>query len=96
MIINNDRIEILREHNLLRRAFYPNPPDITYFKDDGTICSTCFQLRNGENGISVDLEHLTKYEISIKDKTKYRLITINAGSIHDLSLLTEHTPLPDN
>ena len=87
------KIEILPEHNLLRRYVYPNPPKITLIKDDGTICSTCFHLRPGEEGISVDIEHLTTYEKAIVDTTKHRLLRLNAGDVQALDLTTEHDPI---
>lgn len=90
------KIDILPEHNLLRRYIYPNPPNASYIKEDGKICSTCFQLRPDELGISVDIEVLTTYEKSINDRTKYRLLCINAGEVQLLNLNTEHNPEPDN
>lgn len=96
MSCNNTIIKIENEHNLLRRFIHPNPPNFTYLKDDGTICSTCFQLRSGEQGLSVDIEHLTTYEKSIIDRKKYRLLSINAGKVNQLELSTKHDPLPEN
>lgn len=92
----NELIEILPDHNLLRRYIFPNPPNIQLIKDDGTICSTCFQLRANENGISVDIEHLTTIEKSISDKSKYRLLMLKAGDVQSLNLITEHDPLHEN
>ena len=71
----------------------------SYIKPDGTITSFAFSLRKGEDGISTDLERLANYEISIQDKTKYRLAKINAGIIrNDINdgLDCIHNPLPDN
>jgi hypothetical protein len=91
-----NKIEILPEYNLLRRYIFPNPPSITYLKDNGEICSSCFNLRPIELGISVDIEHLTTYEKSIKDRTKYRLLLLNAGEVQNINLITEHDPEPEN
>lgn len=92
----NTKIEILDKHNVLRRFLSPNPPYISFVKDDGTICSTCFQLRKGENGLSVDLEHLTTIEKSISDKSKYKLLKLNVGRIRNTNLNVEHDPIEDN
>lgn len=89
-------IDILPEYNLLRRYLHPNPPNILLIKDDGTICSTCFHLRQDEDGISVDIEHLTTYLKSVIDKTKFRLLCLNAGDVQNLGLNTIHNPQPDN
>lgn len=91
-----NKIDILPEFNLLRRYIYPNPPAITYIKENGDICSSCFNLRPKENGISVDIEHLTTHEKSIKDRTKYRLLMLNAGAVQNINLITEHDPEIDN
>lgn len=90
------KIKILAEHNLLRRYIFPNPPAIIYIKENGQICSSCFNLRPDEIGISVDVEHLTSYEKSIKDRKKYRLLLLNAGEVQNLNLITEHDPEPEN
>ncbi|MDT3739355.1 MAG: hypothetical protein RO257_07625 [Candidatus Kapabacteria bacterium] len=89
-------IDILPEHNLLRRYVHPNPPDRLMIKEDGTVCSTCYHLRPNEDGISVDIEHLTNYDKSVKDRTKFRLLWLNAGDVQNLGLNTNHNPLPDN
>lgn len=89
-----DKVEISKDDNLLRRFLSPNPPNFIFIKDDGTICSTCFQLRKNEDALSVDLERLTTLEKSIKDKTKYRLLKLNAGEVQKLKLLVEHDPNP--
>jgi hypothetical protein len=96
MIQKVEKVEILPEYNLLRRYIFPNPPDITFIKDNGKICSTCFHIRPNEGGISVDIEHLTTYEKSIQDREKYRLLLLNAGDVQNLELITEHDPEPNN
>lgn len=90
------RIIIRAENNLLRRYIFPNPPNFTLIKDDGSICSTCFHLRKSEEGLSVDIEELSTLEKSIVDSSKYRLLRLNAGKVQDLKLTVSHAPIEDN
>lgn len=88
-------VSIENEDFLLRRI----PISPSYIKPDGSITSFAFSLRKGEDGISTDLERLTNYDISIQDKTKYRLAKINAGFIRNEindGLDCIHSPLPEN
>ncbi len=89
-------IKILPIHNLLRRYLHPNPPNFTLIKDDGTVCSTCFHLRKGEDGLSVDIEHLTNYARAVFDEDKYRLLSLKAEKVQELGLKTIHDPKPEN
>ena len=96
MCSTENNINILPEHNLLRRYIFPNPPNLTLIKENGEICSTCFHLKPNENGISVNLEHLTTLEESIIDRTKYRLLRLRAGAVQQINLTIEHSPEPNN
>ncbi len=56
-------------------------------------------MHKNEDGISTDLERLTNYDKTILNKTKYRLVKINAGVIrNDINdgLDCIHDPLPEN
>jgi len=88
-------VSIGNEDFLLRRI----PIFPSYIKIDGSITSFAFSLRKGEDGISTDLEKLANYDISIQDKTKYRLAKIKAGFIRNEindGLDCIHSPLPQN
>ena len=88
-------VSIGNEDFLLRRI----PISPSYIKPDGSITSFAFSLRKGEDGISTDLERLTNYDISILDKTKYRLAKKNAGFIRNEindGLDCVHNPIPEN
>ena len=88
-------VQIGNEDFLLRRI----PVFPSYIKADGTITSFAFSLKKGEDGISTDLERLADYNVSILDKSKFRLARINAGYIrNDINdgLDCIHSPLPEN
>ena len=88
-------VSIGNEDFLLRRI----PISPSYIKPDGSITSFAFSLKKDEDGISTDLERLTNYDISILDKTKYRLAKINAGFIRNEindGLDCVHKPTPEN
>ena len=95
LFMNNELtiIEILDNDNLLRRVLFLNP---NFIKPDGSIASSCFQLKKNEEGLSVDIERLTKYEKSIQDIHKFRLYSLKAEFIHSLNLKTVHNPLESN
>src|SRR4051812_9877468 len=89
--------DILDTDKLLRRVIFTNP---SYVRPDLTLTSFAFTPRkqNGiqERGLSVDIERLTTYEISIKDRFNYRLYSINAGYVRQLGLDCEHDPIEGN
>jgi len=88
-------VQIGNEDFLLRRIpAFPN-----YIKPDGSITSFAFSLRKGEDGISTDLERLANRDVSVLDRTRFRLAKINAGFIrNDINdgLNCIHNPLPEN
>jgi len=88
-------VQIGNEDFLLRRIpAFPN-----YIKPDGSITSFAFSLRKGEDGISTDLERLANRDVSVLDRTKFRLARVNAGLIrNDINdgLDCIHSPLPEN
>ena len=92
-MIDQKKEIISSDDNLLRRVLFMNP---SFIKPDGTISSACFKLKKNEVGLSVDIERLTDYAVSIQDRRKFRLYSINAGFAQSLSLETTHNPLPDN
>lgn len=88
-------VQIGNEDFLLRRI----PISPSYIKPDGSITSFAFSLKKGEDGISTDLEKLADPNISILDRTRFRLARINAGFIRDQindGLDCIHNPLPGN
>ncbi len=89
-------LQIYDDDNLLRRVpiFLPN-----YVKDDGTISSMAFQPIKGGNGLSVDLENLSSFKQATLGNPGFRLLKINAGTIHHSindGLGAIHDPQPDN
>jgi hypothetical protein len=88
-------VQIGNEDFLLRRIpVYP-----PYTKPDGSITSFAFTLKKGEDGISTDLERLADKDVSVMDKSKFRLARINVGYIrNDINdgLDCIHSPLPGN
>ena len=88
-------VQIGNEDFLLRRI----PISPNYIKPDSSVSSFAFSLRKGEDGISVDLERLANPEVSILDRTRFRLARINAGYIRNEindGLDCIHNPLPEN
>ncbi|MFM2395020.1 MAG: hypothetical protein RLZZ546_3003 [Bacteroidota bacterium] len=89
-------VQISDNDNLLRRVptYLPN-----YVKDDGTISSFAFSKKRDEDGLSVDLERMTKHEVAILDSRKFRLLRVNAGTvINEINdgLTVVHNPITDN
>ncbi len=90
-----ETVQIGNEDFLLRRI----PITPSYIKPDGSITKFAFSLKKGEDGISVDLERLANHDISVLDRTRFRLARINAGFIKNEvndGLDCIHNPLPDN
>ncbi|QQS28037.1 MAG: hypothetical protein IPM47_14310 [Sphingobacteriales bacterium] len=88
--------QIYDEDNVLRRVptFLPN-----YVKPDGAISSLAFRLRNGENGLSVDLERLSSFSKATLGRSDFRLLKLNVGQIRNyindgLDVISD--PLEDN
>jgi len=79
--------------NLLRRVMFLNP---SFIKPDGTPASSSFALRKEENGLSVDIERLTTHQVSIQDRSKFRLFQLSAQFTNSLGLTNQHDPQPDN
>ncbi len=86
-------IELKKEDNLLRRAFYKDP---NYVREDMTVTSFAFKLRKNETGLSVDIERLTTYEQSIINADRFRLFAVTVGVIQLIGLDCEHKPLENN
>ncbi|MDX9751404.1 MAG: hypothetical protein RBT71_10025 [Flavobacteriales bacterium] len=80
---------------LLRRVPYLDP---RYVKDDGTVSSFAFSLRkrNGvkEEGLSVDVEHMTTYARSILRAADFRLYSLVTEDVRGLKLSVCHDPCP--
>jgi len=90
-----ETVLIGNEDFLLRRI----PISPSYVKPDGSISSFAFSLRKGEDGISTDLERLANPEVSVQNKTRFRLARINVGYIRNElndGLDCIHNPIPDN
>lgn len=86
------KVIINKGDRLLRRI--PINPD--FIKPDGVLSSSCFSVKKGQDGVSVDLERLTTHTDSIKDKSRYYLYFLEAYFTEDLGLKNLHDPLPDN
>ena len=71
-------IGILEEDRLLRRAFFKDP---SYVRNDMAVTSFAFKLRKGEEGLSVDIERLTSYEMAIFDIERFRLFAVTVKNI---------------
>ena len=81
---------------LLRRVIFTNPD---YIRPDQTVTSFAFSPRkiNGvPEGLSVDIERLTTYEASIRDRFNYRLYAILASEVRSIGLGCEHKPVEGN
>ncbi|MBD8490077.1 hypothetical protein IFO69_15070 [Echinicola sp. CAU 1574] len=85
---------ILEEDRLLRRLEHA-PPDFI-IKPDGTPSSSCFSLKRGEDGLSVDIERLTTYERSIQNPRRFRLFALRADYTSSLGLENVHDPVDGN
>ncbi len=79
---------------MFRRLLYAEP--WTQCDPTGQPTSAAFSLREGEKGLSVDLERLTTPAASIKDRKAFRLCALRAGAVRKLYLTCWHDPLPDN
>lgn len=84
------------DDNVLRRVptFLPN-----FIKPDGTISSLAFSKKRDEDGLSVDLERLTTLEITVQDRSRFRLRRINVRVVRtDINdgLDVVHNPIGDN
>ncbi len=87
---------IVDDDNLLRRVIFTNP---SYVKPDQTLTSFAFTPRkiNGiPENLSVDVERLTTYQSSIRDRFNYRLYALTAGQVRNIGLDCEHDPQPEN
>ena len=82
------------DDRLFRRMIYAEP--WTQCDPTGQPTSAAFSLRDGEQGISVDLERLTKPAISVKDPKGFRLCALRVGDVRKLLLTCWHDPLTDN
>ena len=88
------RQPIQDEDRLYRRMIFADP--WTQCDPTGQPTSAAFSLREGEKGLSVDLERLTTPAVSVKDKKAYRLCALRAGAVRQLFLTCWHDPLPEN
>ncbi len=90
-----ETVSIGNEDFLLRRI----PISPSHIKPDGSISRAAFSLRKGEDGISTDLERLANPELSILDRTRFRLAKISVEIIKieiNEGLNCIHNPLPEN
>ncbi len=84
------------DDNLLRRVIFTNP---SYVRQDQTVTSFAFTPRKIggiQENLSVDIERLTTYKVSIKDRFNYRLYTLQASEVRQVGLDCEHNPLEGN
>lgn len=87
---------IYDKDNLLRRVIFTNP---NFVRPDQTVTSFAFTPRKIDGtaeSLSVDLERLTTYESSIKDRFSYRLYSLTALQIRNIGLNCEHHPIDGN
>jgi hypothetical protein len=63
---------------------------------DGTPASSSFILKNGEDGLSVDIEKLSTHEQPIQDPKRFRLFSLEAAHTVELGLTNEHDPIEGN
>lgn len=89
------KIEIIDEKDfLLRRVPTSNP---NYIKPDGTLTSAAFKTRRVDtDGLSVDLERLSEYKVSILDESKFALYKISAQLPINDGLACKHVPTKEN
>lgn len=88
-------VQIGNEDFLLRRI----PIIPSHIKPDGSISRAAFSLKKDEDGISTDLERFANPDISVLDRTRFRLARINVGFIRTQindGLDCIHNPLPEN
>ena len=87
-------MEVIHDNDhLLRRIPFRDP---NFVKDDGTLSSAGFSIKKGEDGLSVDIERLTSYEVAIQNREKYRLYYLLASDTTSLGLENIHDPQEDN
>lgn len=87
---------IYDQDNLLRRVIFTNP---NFVRPDQTVTSFAFTPRKIDGiaeSLSVDLERLTTYESSIKDRFSYRLYSLTALLVRNIGLDCEHHPVEGN
>src|SRR3569832_418456 len=84
---------IQNEDNLLRRIPKGVP---NYIKEDGSIKSFSFQLKNKETGISVDVESLTNHKKAVLDANRFGLLILNTGYVRSIGLDAIEDEQPDN
>lgn len=90
---NLEIIPINDEDQLLRRILH-SPPEFV-IKPDGTPSSSNFSLRTGEDGLSVDIEHLTTHKVAIKNPDRFKLYSLIAKDTTNLNLKNVHAPKED-
>jgi len=86
---------VLRDDDrLLRRLTFKEP----WIQCDhaGNPTSAGFGLREGEIGLSADLERLTTPQRSVLDTKLYRLFALQVGKLRSLNLVCWYDPLPTN
>lgn len=91
--MNQKKVAIVGEDRLLRRVLFLHPD---FIKPDGKPASSCFSLKRGENGLSVDVERLSTYEKSIQDVNRFRLFSLDCSFVRSIGLDCEHDPRNDN
>jgi hypothetical protein len=88
-------VQISDDDYVFRRV----PINPSYIKPDGSITSYAFCKKRDEDGLSVDLERLTTPEITIMDKTRFKLRCINVGDVRNKindGLNVVHDPVDGN
>lgn len=88
-------MEVSNEKDGLLRRIIIHP---SYIKADNKMTSFAFKPRKNADydGISVDLERLTTYQVAIKDKNKFRLARLEASIPMSLGLECVHAPIAGN
>jgi|AntRauTorckE5430_2_1112549.scaffolds.fasta_scaffold09579_3 hypothetical protein len=85
--------EVIKDEDRLLRRVVIDP---SYIKPDGSVTSFAFTPRKGEDGLSVDVERMTSYEVSIRDVVKYRLWALVASAPRNLGLDCTYNPVEGN
>ena len=81
---------------LCRRFPIDNPFFWKWVGDRKVPTSAAFKTKPGEDGLSVEIAHLTTADISIQDPLKFNLALLQASVPMEIGLVCIHNPLPNN
>lgn len=86
-------IEVKDEEYILRRiVIHPS-----HIKEDGSISSAAFRLnKNDIDGLSINIKHLTTYQLTVVNSKKYRVAELKAAIPRSLELDVIHDPVEGN